>query len=61
MIRDDLDSELGAIKQYKDHIKLAEELQNYGTRHLLEEILLEEEDHADRFQHYLAWLTDDHI
>lgn len=54
MIQDNLDGELGAIEQYKQHIKLAEELGDYGTRHILEEILVDEEEHADRFQHYLG-------
>lgn len=54
MLQDDLDGELAAIEQYKAHIKLAEKLGDYGTRHMLEEILLDEEDHADRFTHYLA-------
>ena len=38
----------------RHRITLAEELGVYGTRHMLEEILLDEEDHADRFTHYLA-------
>lgn len=54
MVQDDLNGELGAIEQYKEHIKLAEGLGDYGTRHILEEILVDEEEHADRFQHYLA-------
>lgn len=54
MIQDDLDGELAAVEQYKAHIKLAEEEGDYGTRHMLEEILLDEEEHADRFTHYLA-------
>ncbi len=47
MIQDDLSKENGAIKQYKDHIKLTIEEDDPVTRLMLEEILSEEEEHAD--------------
>lgn len=50
MIQDDLAKENMAIKQYKEHIKLAMEENDYTTRHMLEEILSEEEEHADTFE-----------
>jgi len=46
MIEDDLAGEHEAIARYKEHIKLAERLGDPGTRHLLEDILLDEEEHA---------------
>lgn len=54
MIQDDLDAENMAIKNYKEHIKLAEELGDYGTKHMLEEILQDEENHADTWETILS-------
>jgi bacterioferritin len=54
MVQDDLDAENMAIKNYKEHIKLAEELGDYGTKHLLEEILEDEEGHADEWETILS-------
>lgn len=54
MIQDDLDSENMAIKNYKEHIKLCEELGDFGTRHILEEILEDEENHADEWETILG-------
>ena len=51
MIQDDLDGENDAIKTYKVHIKLCSELDDPGIRLMLEQILLEEEGHAD------TWMT----
>jgi bacterioferritin len=50
MIQDDLAKENGAIKQYKEHIKLAIEEGDPVTRLMLEEILSEEEGHADTWE-----------
>jgi len=50
MIQDDLAKENGAIKQYKEHIKLAAEEDDPTTRLMLEEILSEEEGHADTWE-----------
>ncbi len=50
MIEDDLAKENGAIKQYKEHIKLADEEGDPTTRLMLEEILSEEEGHADTWE-----------
>jgi bacterioferritin len=47
MIEDDLAKENGAIKQYKEHIKLAAEEEDFTTRLMLEEILRDEENHAN--------------
>ena len=47
MIDDDLTKENHAIKQYKEHIKLAAEEEDFTTRLMLEEILSDEENHAD--------------
>src|SRR3972149_6199649 len=49
MIEDDLAGEHGAIARYKEHIKLADRLGDPGTRHMLEDILLDEEDHAQQW------------
>ena len=50
MIQDDLAKENAAIKQYKEHIKLAIEENDPTTRLMLEEILSEEEGHADTWE-----------
>jgi bacterioferritin len=50
MVEDDLAKENGAIKQYKEHIKLAAEEGDPTTRLMLEEILSEEEGHADTWE-----------
>ena len=50
MIQDDLAKENGAIKQYKEHIKHAIEEGDPVTRLMLEEILSEEEGHADTWE-----------
>lgn len=47
MIKDDLDAENGAIARYKEHIKLCAEAGDPTTRLMLEEILSDEEEHAD--------------
>ena len=54
MIGDDLAKENGAIKQYKEHIKLAAEEEDFTTRLMLEEILSDEERHADIWKHILG-------
>ena len=45
--KNDWDAENGAIKAYNDSIKLAVELEDNGTREMLESILKDEEDHID--------------
>ena len=50
MVQDDLAKENHAIEQYKEHIKLAVEEDDPTTRLMLEEILSDEEDHADTWQ-----------
>ena len=52
MIQDDLASENGAIRQYKEHIKLCAD--DPGTRLMLEKILLDEEGHADNWETVLG-------
>lgn len=54
MIKDDLDSENDAIKQYKEHIKLCNDLGDPVTRLLLEKILSDEEGHADGWETILS-------
>ena len=54
MIQDDLAKENTAIKQYKEHIKLAIEENDPTTRLMLEEILSDEEGHADTWETTLA-------
>jgi bacterioferritin len=46
-LKDDLNSEAGAIKAYNDAIRQAVELGDNGTREMLEAILKDEEDHLD--------------
>ena len=50
MIKDDLDAEYGAIERYKRHIKLCADLGDSTTRHMLEDILTQEEGHADTWE-----------
>ena len=50
MVEDDLAKENSAIKQYKEHIKLAAEEEDFTTRIMLEEILSEEEEHANAWE-----------
>lgn len=50
MITQDLGLENGAIELYRKHIKLCDELGDSTTRLLLEQILMQEEGHADAFE-----------
>jgi len=50
MIEDDLRGEHEAIERYKEHIKLADRVGDPGTRHMLEDILLDEEEHAHQWE-----------
>jgi len=50
MVQDDLDGEYMAIKTYKSHIKMCEEIGDTTTRLMLEEILTDEEEHADTWE-----------
>ncbi len=47
MMKDDLDGENEAIAQYKAHIKLFDELGDPTSRLMMENILSDEENHAD--------------
>ena len=50
MVQDDLDGEYTAIKTYKSQIKMCEEIGDTTTRLMLEEILTDEEGHADTWE-----------
>jgi len=54
MMKDDLDGENNAIKIYKEHIKLCAQLGDTTTRLMLEEIVSDEEGHADTWETTLA-------
>ncbi len=45
MLEQDLDGEELAIRRYKERITQAEELKEYGVRRILEDILMQEEEH----------------
>lgn len=45
MLKQDLAGEEDAIKRYKERIALAEEMREYGLRRVLEDILIQEEEH----------------
>ncbi len=45
MLKQDLEGEEIAIERYKKRIEQAEELGEYGLRRILEDILVEEEEH----------------
>jgi bacterioferritin len=53
MLEQDLDGELDAIARYKARIAQAEQLQEYGLRRALEDILMVEEEHARDLQNAL--------
>ncbi len=50
MVQDDLDGEYMAIKTYKGHVKMCDEIGDTTTRLMLEEILSDEEEHADTWE-----------
>lgn len=50
MVSDDLTAENEAIARYKNHIKLCTDEGDPTTRHMLEEILAQEEEHADLWE-----------
>jgi bacterioferritin len=50
MMQDDLNGEYTAIKTYKGHIKMCEEIGDTTSRLMLEEILTDEENHADTWE-----------
>ncbi len=50
MMQDDLTNEYNAIKTYKSHVKMCEEIGDTTTRLMLEEILTDEEEHADTWE-----------
>jgi len=54
MVQDDLDAENRAIKQYKEHIKLCAEAGDSTTRLMLENILSDEEGHANNWETVLG-------
>ena len=45
MLEQDLEGEETAIKRYKERMMQAEELREYGIRRVLEDILMQEEEH----------------
>ncbi|MBT6068381.1 ferritin-like domain-containing protein [Candidatus Peregrinibacteria bacterium] len=45
MLEQDLAGEEHAVRMYKGLIRIAEELQEYGIRRILEDILIQEEEH----------------
>jgi bacterioferritin len=45
MLRQDLRNEEGAVRRYKERITQAESLREYGLRRILEDILIQEEEH----------------
>jgi bacterioferritin len=45
--RNDLAAEYGAVKGYNDAVRLAYELNDNGSREMLDSILTDEEDHVD--------------
>jgi bacterioferritin len=54
MVNDDLDAENEAIGRYKEHIKLCSDLGDSTTRRMLEDILADEEAHADAWETVLG-------
>lgn len=54
MLTQDLWGEDNAITRYKERIRQAEELQEYGLRRVLEDILIQEEEHKRDLQDALG-------
>ena len=54
MIKDGLNGEYTAIKTYKAHVELRANLGDSTSRLMLEQILTDEEDHADTLETILA-------
>jgi len=54
MIHDDLEGQYMAIKTYKAHIELCAKIGDSTTRLMLEQILTDEEDHANTWETTLA-------
>jgi bacterioferritin len=54
MVEDDLAKENGAIEQYKEYIRLASEEGDSTTRLMLEQILSDEESHANTWETVLG-------
>jgi bacterioferritin len=54
MLKQDLKGEENAIKRYKERIGQAEELKEYGLRRVLEDILIQEEEHKRDLVNALA-------
>jgi bacterioferritin len=50
MMQDDLDGEYTAIKTYKEHVKMCAGIGDTTSRLMLEEILTDEERHADTWE-----------
>lgn len=50
MIKDDLAAENDAIERYRTHVKLCGELGDSTTRLMIEQILSQEEGHADAWE-----------
>jgi len=54
MLEQDLAGEEHAIEQYKELIEIAENLKEYGIRRILEDILMQEEEHRRDLQSSLS-------
>jgi len=54
MLRQDMAGEERAIQSYKERIAQAEALQEYGLRRILEDILIQEEEHKRDLQTVLS-------
>ena len=54
----DLQVEVEAVKRFNDGIALAVEVGDNATRHMLEEMLVSEEDHADWLETQLSIISD---
>ncbi|HKZ95206.1 MAG TPA: ferritin-like domain-containing protein [Candidatus Bathyarchaeia archaeon] len=50
MVQDDLDGEYTAIKTYKQHVQMCADIGDTTSRLMLEEILSDEEGHADTWE-----------
>jgi len=56
--KNDLDAEYGAVKGYNDGIRIAYELNDNGSRELMDSILTDEEEHVDWLEAQQAQIKD---
>ena len=57
MLREDIEAEEGAVNLYRQAIQVAGKEGDFGTKRLLEDVLITEEKNLDKFSKLLVGLT----